>query len=460
VGKVKSRVYNPEKDGIKIKTINYSMLILIFVICAGVFFSAFRLKSKYNRIIDCMNSYTQCSNSVNNFRDASDLLTNQVRMFLINLDESYAKSYFKEYSEIKNREQSVSIISFFHDSDDVELNMKFAYEESQKLAETEKYAIALVYNALGESASNPPFELLTIKILPEDTKLSNEQKLTKAKNLLFDMDYQNSKNRINRYTSSVLQAILSEHLETKKLETRRFYTLFLIQIFMILAMFVAGCILFNVINILILKPVAYDIKSIQHEKKMHVIGSYEMRLIAKSYNALREKDEIRASILKHKAEHDPLTGLINREAFNQIKEVLCDTAEPIAYLIIDIDYFKSVNDKYGHLTGDNVLRKIAGILTEQFRNTDYVARIGGDEFAVIMTKFGTSPEIIIQRKIEVINKMLQNVGDGLPDVSLSVGVAISSMGYNQTLEGQADKALYHVKKGGRCNCSFYTLARA
>ena len=62
-----------------------------------------------------------------------------------------------------------------------------------------------------------------------------------------------------------------------------------------------------------------------------------------------------------------------------------------------------------------------------------------------------------ERFIETINKSLQNVGDGLPGVSLSVGVAISTMGYNQILEEQADMALYHVKKGGRCNCSFYSV---
>ena len=139
---------------------------------------------------------------------------------------------------------------------------------------------------------------------------------------------------------------------------------------------------------------------------------------------------------------------------------MCDTAEPVAYLIIDIDLFKSINDKYGHPIGDAVLKKIAAILSEQFRNTDYVARIGGDEFAVIMTKFGDTPEMVIQRKIETINKMLQNVGDGLPGVSLSVGVAFSTIGYNQSLETQADKALYHVKQGGRCNCSFFSVEQS
>ena len=457
---MKKLSFIPNKDGVKIKTINLSMLILIFIICAGVFVSAFQLKSKYREIINCMEGYARCTKAVNDFRDTSDFLTNQVRMFRVKLDESYANNYFHEYSVARNREAAIELIKQFHDSDDAEVNMNLAFEESQALAQTELYSIALIYSALGVKANALPQEIFNVKILPADLILSNEQKLAKAEDLLFDINYQDSKNRINKYTTTVLDYVLTEHLKVQERDSNHFYRLLMIQICTIIAMFIAGLALFMATNILVLSPIDYDIKSIRSEQKMHVIGSYEMRLIAKSYNALREKDEIRASVLKHKAEHDPLTGLINREAFNQIKEVLCDTAEPIAYLIIDIDFFKSVNDHYGHSTGDAVLKKISAILSEQFRNTDYVARIGGDEFAVIMTKFGDTPEIIIQRKIETINKMLQNVGDGLPTVSLSVGVAISTMGYNVTLEDQADKALYHVKQGGRCNCSFYTLERA
>ena len=92
---------------------------------------------------------------------------------------------------------------------------------------------------------------------------------------------------------------------------------------------------------------------------------------------------------------------------------------------------------------------------EQFRGSDYVARIGGDEFAIIMTKFGSSPVEIINSKIQRLNAMLQHNDDGLPAVSLSVGVAFSKKGYVRDLEGQADDALYMVKRGGRCNCSFY-----
>ena len=454
---MKRRFYNPNKDGIKIRSINYSMMVLCFFLCAGVFISAFQQKSKYNNLIENMTTYSRCTKAVNDFRDTSDFLTNQVRLFLVQQDVSYAEQYFHEYYVVQNREHAVNLINEYHKDDTIQLNMELAFKESQELAEIEMYAMTLIYHALNIPEKMFPAELKDIKISVADLELSNQQKLATAEGLLFGMEYQNSKDKINRFTTTVLDGILDGHLEKQTLEQKHFYNFLLIQMCTIVALFIASVGLFIVIRVLVLRPIDYDIKSIRGEKKMHVLGSYEMRLIAKTYNALREKDEIRASILKHKAEHDPLTGLINREAFSKIKEVLCDTAEPVAYLIIDIDLFKTVNDKYGHLVGDEVLKKIAAILSEQFRNTDYVARIGGDEFAVIMTKFGDTPELIIQRKIETINKMLQNVEDKIPSVSLSVGVAISTIGYNEVLEEQADQALYHVKKGGRCNCSFFSV---
>ena len=454
---MKRQFYNPNKDGIKIRSINFIMLVLCCVLSAGVFASAFQQKIKYNKIIDNMASYARCTKAVNDFRDTSDFLTNQVRLFLVQQDVSYAEKYFHEYYVAQNREHAVTLINEFHNDDVIQLNMELAFKESQALAEIEMYAMTLIYHALNIPEKMFPAELKDIKISVEHLALSNSEKLIAAESMIFGMEYQNSKDKINRYTTTVLDGILSRHLEMQNVERNHFYRFLLIQMCTIVALFIASVGLFVLIRVLVLRPIDYDIKSIRGEKKMHVLGSYEMRLIAKTYNALREKDEIKASILKHKAEHDPLTGLINREAFSKIKEVLSDTAEPVAYLIIDIDLFKAVNDKYGHLVGDEVLKRIAAILSEQFRNTDYVARIGGDEFAVIMTKFGDTPELIIQRKIETINKTLQKVEDKIPSVSLSVGVAISTMGYNDVLEEQADQALYHVKQGGRCNCSFFSI---
>ena len=106
VGKMTKRNYNPNKDGIKINTINITMLILCCILCAGVFVSAFRLRTKYNTIIENMSKYARCTQAVNDFRDTSDFLTNQVRLFLVQQDVSYAEKYFNEYYVAKNRVRS------------------------------------------------------------------------------------------------------------------------------------------------------------------------------------------------------------------------------------------------------------------------------------------------------------------------------------------------------------------
>ena len=128
---------------------------------------------------------------------------------------------------------------------------------------------------------------------------------------------------------------------------------------------------------------------------------------------------------------------------------------PIALLIVDVDKFKLVNDGYGHEMGDRVLKRVAKLLETSFRSTDYPARIGGDEFAVILTDISPDMESMITEKIRSINDALLHPADDLPAVSLSVGGAFSAAGFADELYNQADTALYHVKEQGRCNCSFY-----
>ena len=160
-------------------------------------------------------------------------------------------------------------------------------------------------------------------------------------------------------------------------------------------------------------------------------------------------------LLRHQAEHDPLTGLINRGAFQEIQEVLRVKVQPLALLIVDVDHFKGINDRFGHEAGDAVLKKVARLLEKSFRATDFPARIGGDEFAVILTEIEPQQQERIEEKVRSINHKLRHPDDGLPSVSLSVGGAFSAMGYTDELYGMADRALYEVKKNGRCGCRFH-----
>lgn len=441
--------------GFKVQKVNAILMIIGCLLTLLVFISTFRIKSKYNTLVASTNDYSECAKAVNEFSVASDYLTDNARLFAVNLQTEFLDNYFDEINNIKRREISLEILEMSHFSDDVDNNMRNALIESDNLIEREKYSFKLICEAQKFDTNLIPRELNNISLTEEDKKLSDDEKIDKARKSLFDSKYLYSKKQINRYINTANNLLINNEITEKQTGDLEISKHFAIQIVLVIILFIVCILLYITLVILVLVPLFNSLVSIQKGVKMPLKGSFEVRYIASAYNALCDKNAVTASILKHKAEHDPLTGLINREAFGQIKDALKDSDEPIAYLIIDIDLFKQINDKYGHPVGDAVLKKISTLLMEQFRNSDYVARVGGDEFAVIMTKFGSTPMEIIQRKIEGMNKILQSIEDGLPTVSLSVGVAFSESGYNDDLVKCADQALYKVKRGGRCNCSFY-----
>lgn len=163
--------------------------------------------------------------------------------------------------------------------------------------------------------------------------------------------------------------------------------------------------------------------------------------------------------LEHKATHDGLTGLINRTGYELVIKEFEEEIN-IGFLMIDVDFFKTVNDTYGHDVGDKVLKAIAKLLKKTFRTSDYVIRIGGDEFAVILPNATDNCAFSIKNKIEKINVSLEGMGDEIPKVSISAGLAFSSLGYTEDLYKRADQALYHSKQTTKRCCSIDGELRA
>ena len=121
-----------------------------------------------------------------------------------------------------------------------------------------------------------------------------------------------------------------------------------------------------------------------------------------------------------------------------------------------MDKFKPVNDTYGHDVGDQLLKAVADRLRVCVRSSDFAFRIGGDEFAVIMVNVGRELSHTVSDKIELINDALSNPTDGLPAVSLSVGVAFTDReNPGESIFKDADQALYRVKQNGKHDCGFY-----
>jgi diguanylate cyclase (GGDEF)-like protein len=158
---------------------------------------------------------------------------------------------------------------------------------------------------------------------------------------------------------------------------------------------------------------------------------------------------------KWEAAHDALTGLLNRASFQKVCQRLKETDIPMVVMVIDVDKFKSVNDTYGHRIGDLALVKVSKILSQSFRDEDYVIRYAGDEFVVLMMNMTPKEVDVISSKINKINERLQSIEDNVPKLSVSVGIAFSESGYSDELFTQADEALYHTKENGRCGYSIY-----
>lgn len=179
----------------------------------------------------------------------------------------------------------------------------------------------------------------------------------------------------------------------------------------------------------------------------------------RTIGALRDitKEKEREEQLLHQAERDSLTGLLNQKALKiYLKQYLTGKApdETYALFVIDLDYFKQVNDNFGHLAGNAVLMGVADKLIHVCRSTDLVARVGGDEFMVILKG------IALDKAVEKADEILEGirsifVGDGAKfNLSCSIGIAFAADdAYDyERLFNNADQALYMAKaKGKNCN---------
>lgn len=180
------------------------------------------------------------------------------------------------------------------------------------------------------------------------------------------------------------------------------------------------------------------------------------RLYEDLYQLNAELREAR-SALEHQATHDALTGLWNRATILEILDKEIARAhrarQPAAALMIDIDYFKQINDSRGHLTGDIVLREVSRRLAEVVRRGDSLGRYGGEEFLVVLSMENLpGAEIAAERFRARIASPPINAGGEPLEITVSVGVGIVAHDHNasgETLLRVADEALYRAKAGGR-----------
>jgi len=159
--------------------------------------------------------------------------------------------------------------------------------------------------------------------------------------------------------------------------------------------------------------------------------------------------EARAQVLLRFAEQDSLTSLANRRAMERFCAGL-DVDEPICLVLVDVDHFKAVNDRHGHLVGDAVLREVASVLAGSVRAKDQVARWGGEEFLIALpggsATLGAEAAARLRRRVEDHAWSLHAPGLRL---TVSAGVSAGPAGEFATVLAQADAAVYAAKRAGR-----------
>jgi diguanylate cyclase (GGDEF)-like protein len=183
------------------------------------------------------------------------------------------------------------------------------------------------------------------------------------------------------------------------------------------------------------------------------------RVLAEKETLARRLEEANQN-LALQASTDALTGVNNRRALEQTLQRDLRRAErakePLSLLLIDIDHFKQVNDRHGHLVGDAVLCRLAAILTRAVRDGDFVARYGGEEFCLILPQSSADGALLAARRVRVAIERAKVSANG---AELSVTASFGAVTYTPGLEhltpaqlvARADKSLYEAKHRGR-NC--------
>lgn len=443
--------------GLKIQTLSLWMVAVTIVVSVLIGEGIVHVMRDYNKLADITEEYIYVQEEAENLLVGSDFLTDRVRLYAVTKDLGYVEEYFTEVEETKRRDKALETLEEHMDGKDAEIltASREALELSNELMEMEMHAMKLAALSADEAVSMLPLEIGDYPLTEEELSCTSEEKSDAAVGLVFSEEYRDMKRQIEEKISFVTERVITicekEQAESEnEMKTALIHQSIYTVLIVVLVIFS-----YIMIAVLILRPIRLYVNCIKNNNFLEITGAYEFKYLAATYNNVYEMTMEQQNMLRQKAERDALTGLLNRQSFEQLKESLRNPSKKLAFLLVDVDVFKSINDNYGHDTGDQALIKVANLLEDNFRKADYVLRIGGDEFAVIMEKITADKKQIIRDKIDAVNEVLQHPQGDFPKYSVSVGVAFSEQGFHDELFHQTDTALYHTKENGRCGYTFY-----
>lgn len=401
--------------------------------------------------------YIKCEKAAEQLQEGSDYLTEQVRLYVMTGEEKYLDQYIEEAEVTKRRENAVKDLSEYFKGSSVVESLQTALTDSKALMETEYYAMRLRLEATSITKEDWPEEIQMRSLSGKDRNLSNAEKIAKAQEMVSDERYETAKAEIEENITNGMDALLEKTKNRQARATTIFTDMFRkleIGIGILAVLIVSMCVMMQK---LIVRPLLSYNESITRGEIFPVIGAAELQNLAETYNQVCQENQETQRLVRHQAEHDALTDTLNRGSFERVLHIYETGDIPFALILIDVDIFKSVNDTYGHAVGDIILKSVTSSLKTAFRNVDYVCRIGGDEFAIVMVEMTSDLKYTIEDKLKAVGEVLAHPQEkGVPPATLSVGIAFSDReNPGESIFKDADQALYKVKENGRNGYGFY-----
>ena len=443
-----------ERDGIRLDRSLTATAAVIVILAVVLLFSTYLTSRGYIRMQEATERYITAQQAAANMQAASDYLTAEARAFVVTGDLVRAENFFEETDVTRRRDNALDEIDEFIDSPSTYDYLSTALDNSNELLKIEHYAMRLAAESYGFELSELPAALREVVPEEADLRLDPELQREKALVMLFDETYQSYKDQIRKNVSLSVEVLISETREQQMDSSAQLLRLLHREEVLIVLLLVLSLIMVLSTVFLVSRPLLSYVSHIRRDEKLPEAGASELRFLARTYNQVREQNLRHREQLSYDATHDALTGVFNRSVFEKLR-TRCNDRDH-AMLIVDLDKFKSINDQNGHDVGDRALCYVAALLQENFRAEDYICRIGGDEFAVIMVHTYSAMRDLITEKFRRINEILQAPRDGLPPISLSVGVAFGDReDPTDDIFKDADTALYRTKSARLGGCEFY-----
>ncbi len=447
-----SFISRAKEKGVSLRRTFMVMLIISVSLMVFLLFSIFQTIQSFNKLSDATDTYIELQEAADNLMKASDYLTDEAQCYTILGDREHMENYFTEAEVTRRRELAIEAMEARLPDSNALLALKDAMKESVSLMDREYYAMTLVMLAQGDG--DVPGAMKDVAISPDDLKLSAEDKMQLAREMMHDDIYYSQKNMIRSNLTHCIEELKTGTRSTQSSMQKNVHSELVGMVILIVVQSLAIILLLWVTTSLGINPLFQAVEHIKRDQKLPITGANEFRYLASTYNNMYAAYKKSIDNLSFKASHDELTGVYNRSGYDLLKNGV--DLSTTAFLLFDADKFKRVNDDHGHEVGDLVLQKIARVLLANFRTDDYVCRIGGDEFMVLMVHVNKNVRHLIENKVMQINRELSDTEDGLPPVTVSVGVAMCRDTDNpQELFHDADVALYYVKDHGRNGCCFY-----